>query len=61
MTNLMFVIANEPHERISAVTSGLPAGLDAVIDTALSKQPGARFARGADMADALRGIARQMQ
>jgi serine/threonine-protein kinase len=61
MTNLMFVIANEPHERISAVRSGLPAGLDAVIDTALSKQAGARFARGADMAEALRGIARQMQ
>jgi len=60
MTNLMFVIANEPHERLSAVRSGLPAGLDAIIDRALNKNPRERFGRGADMADALRDVALQM-
>ena len=60
MTNLMFVIANEPHERLSAVRRGLPAGLDAVIDRALSKNPRERFGRGADMAAALRDVALQM-
>lgn len=60
MTNLMFVIANEPHERLSAVRPGLPAGLDAIIDKALNKNPRERFGRGAEMASALRGAALQM-
>lgn len=60
MTNLMFVIANEPHERLSSVRPGLPGDLDEIIDIALGKDPAARFARGADMADALRRVARQV-
>jgi serine/threonine-protein kinase len=60
MTNLMFVIANEPHERLSAVRSGLPAGLDAIIDRALDKNPRERFARGRDFAAALRRVALQL-
>ena len=60
MTNLMFVIANEPHERLTAVRPGLPAPLDAIIDQALNKNPRERFGRGRDMASALRGVALQM-
>jgi serine/threonine protein kinase len=60
MTKLMFVIANEPHEPLSAVRPDLPVELDSVIDTALNKDPSARFRRGADMADALRAAARMM-
>lgn len=60
MMNLMFVIANEPHEPVSAVRPGLPADLDRVIDLALDKDPARRFQRGADMASALRAVARQM-
>ncbi|HZL95077.1 MAG TPA: serine/threonine-protein kinase [Vicinamibacterales bacterium] len=58
MTNLMFVIANEPHERLSAARPGLPAELDALIDNALHKQPESRFQSGADMAEALRQVVR---
>jgi serine/threonine-protein kinase len=60
MTKLMFVIANEPHEPVSAARPGLPVELDAVIDTALQKDPAQRFRRGADMAQALRAVARQL-
>jgi serine/threonine-protein kinase len=58
MTKLMFVIANEPHTPLSAVRPDLPAELDSVIDAALNKDPTARYQRGSDMADALRGAAR---
>ena len=61
MTQLMFVIANEPHEPVSAARPGLPAELDDVMQTALSKDPGDRFRRGADMADALRAVARRVE
>jgi hypothetical protein len=60
MTKLMFVIANEPHEPVTAVRPGLPAELDTVIDTALSKDPATRYQRGGDMADALRTVARHL-
>jgi serine/threonine-protein kinase len=58
MTKLMFVIANEPHTPLSAVRADLHRALDSVIDKALNKDPAARFQRGGDMADALRGAAR---
>jgi serine/threonine-protein kinase len=61
MTNLMFVIANEPHERLSAARPGLPPQLDAVIDQALCKQPAARYSSGGEMAAALRGVVLQTQ
>ena len=60
MTKLMFVIANEPHEPLSAVRPDLPVELDGVLDSALSKAPAERFRRGSDMADALRAVARMM-
>jgi len=60
MTKLMFVIANEPHEPITAVRSDLPEALDAPIDTALAKDPAGRFRTGAEMADALRAVAAQV-
>jgi serine/threonine-protein kinase len=59
MTELMFVIANEPHQPVTAVRPDLPAVLDSVIDRALAKEPNARYARGADMADALRAAAQR--
>lgn len=60
MTSLMFVIANEPHEPVTAVRPELPRQLDAVIDIALSKDPGERFSSGAGMADALRAVGREL-
>ncbi|MGW8370016.1 MAG: serine/threonine-protein kinase [Gammaproteobacteria bacterium] len=60
MTKLMFVIANEPHQPVTAAQPGLPVDLDTVIDTALSKDPAARYQSGADMANALRMVARHM-
>jgi serine/threonine-protein kinase len=54
MTKLMFVIANEPHQSVTAVRPGLPSRLDAIVDRALAKDPSARFQSGAEMAAALR-------
>jgi hypothetical protein len=59
MTKLMFVIANEPHQAITAVRTDLPKWLDGVIDRALAKDPANRFQTGAEMAAALRiGLAK---
>jgi serine/threonine-protein kinase len=60
MTKLMFVIANEPHTPLSAVRAELPVEIDSVIDKALRKDPGARYQRGSEMADALRSAARSL-
>jgi tRNA A-37 threonylcarbamoyl transferase component Bud32 len=57
MTELMFVIANEPHTALTAARPDLPRRLDALIDTALAKDPRDRFASGAAMAAALRAAA----
>ena len=57
MTSLMFVIAHEPHESVTAVRTNLPKWLDGVIDRALAKDPAERFASGAEMAAALRRAA----
>jgi serine/threonine-protein kinase len=57
MTNLMFVIANEPHRPITSVRPDLPEWLDAVVDRALAKDPADRFESGAEMAAALRRAA----
>jgi serine/threonine-protein kinase len=54
MTKLMFVIANEPHQAVTAVRPGLPPSLDAIVDRALAKDPAERFRTGAEMAAALR-------
>jgi serine/threonine-protein kinase len=57
MTNLMFVIANEPHQSVTSVRGDLPKWLDEIVDRALAKNPADRFATAADMAAALRRAA----
>ncbi len=54
MTELMFVIANEPHIPVTAIRADLPPVLDALLDRAMAKDPGGRYASGAEMAQALR-------
>jgi hypothetical protein len=54
MTKLMFVIANEPHESVTAVRPDLPESLNPIIDRALAKNPSERFQTGGEMAAALR-------
>ena len=58
MTKLMFVIANEPHQSVTTVRDDLPEHLNAIIDRALAKDPADRFQSGAEMAAAMRGVAR---
>jgi serine/threonine protein kinase len=60
MTKLMFVIANEPHEPVTAARGDLPVWLDPIIDRALAKDPANRFQTGAEMAAALRYGAAQI-
>lgn len=57
MTNLMFVIANEPHQSVTSVRGDLPKWLDEIVDRALAKNPADRFPSAADMAAALRRAA----
>src|SRR5690606_35112930 len=57
MTDLMFVIANEPHRPIGTLRSDLPEAACAIVDKALAKTPAARFQDGAAMATALRNAA----
>jgi serine/threonine-protein kinase len=57
MTKLMFVIANEPHESVTAVRPDLPECLNPIIDRALAKDAAERFQTGAEMAVALRSAA----
>jgi serine/threonine protein kinase len=57
MTKLMFVIANEPHQSVTAVRADLPEHLNAIVDRALAKDPAERFQSGAEMAAALRSAA----
>ena len=57
MTNLMFVIANEPHQSVTSIRDDLPKWLDEVVDRALAKDPSHRFETAAEMAAALRRAA----
>jgi serine/threonine-protein kinase len=57
MTKLMFVIANEPHQSVTAVRADLPEHLNAIVDRALAKDPADRFQSGAEMAAAMRSAA----
>lgn len=56
MTELMFVISNEPHIPVTGLRAELPNALDAVLAQALAKEPAARFGDGAAMAGSLRAI-----
>jgi serine/threonine protein kinase len=49
-------IVNEPHPDVRARAPSLPAGLAAIIDTALAKDPARRFASTAAMARAVRTL-----
>jgi serine/threonine-protein kinase len=54
MTELMFVIANEPHIPVTEIRTELPAVLDSIVGRALAKNPASRYNDGAAMAQALR-------
>ncbi len=60
MAQLMFKIANEPPQDISALNPQLPASVIAVIDKALVKDAAARYQRGAEMAADLRACLAQL-
>ncbi|RPI60788.1 MAG: serine/threonine protein kinase [Lysobacterales bacterium] len=57
MTNLMFVIANEPHQSVTSLRGDLPKWLDEIMDRALAKDPADRFDSAAALAAALRRAA----
>ncbi len=57
---LMQKISGEPHPPLRVVRPDLPASLSAVIDRALEKDPEMRFRSGAEMAQALRDCAREV-
>jgi serine/threonine-protein kinase len=57
---LMQKISAEPHPPLSVVRPDLPGELSAVIDRALEKDPDMRFRTGAEMAQALRDCARNI-
>ena len=57
---LMQKISAEPHPPLAAVRPDLPASLGAVIDRALEKDPEMRYRSGAEMAQALRDSAREV-
>ncbi|MBI5247807.1 MAG: CHASE2 domain-containing protein [Elusimicrobia bacterium] len=52
---LLFQIANDPHPDPLTVNPRLPAGLKAVIDKGLAKNPDDRYQRGSEFAAAIRG------
>ena len=56
MPALMIKIAHEPHPPIRVLRPGLPAGLDALFDRALAKNPADRIESGAAFATALRDL-----
>jgi serine/threonine protein kinase len=57
---LMQKISAEPHPPLRVVRPDLPAALSAVIDRALEKDPEMRYRSGAEMAQALRDCARDV-
>jgi serine/threonine protein kinase len=56
MPALMIKIAHEPHPPIRTLRPDLPAGIDAVFDRALAKDPADRIESGAVFAAALRDL-----
>ena len=60
IAGLMQKISGEPHPPLHVVRPDLPASLSAVIDRALEKDPDMRYRSGAEMAQALRDCAREV-
>ncbi len=58
LPSLMQRIVIEPHPPLRTIRPDLPAALGVIIDTALRKEPEARFTTGAEMAQALRDCGR---
>ena len=56
VATLMFRIANTEHPRIEAARADLPAGIAAIIDKALAKNPDQRYQKGSEMAAELRNV-----
>ena len=54
MASLMFKIANESHPDITQIRADIPIHLKQIIDTALEKNPRARFQTGRQFAQVLR-------
>lgn len=57
---LMQKISAEPHPPLRVIRPDLPAELGAIIDRALEKDPELRYRGGAEMAQALRDCAREI-
>jgi eukaryotic-like serine/threonine-protein kinase len=57
---LMQKISGEPHPPLRVVRPDLPAALGAIVDRSLEKEPEARYRNGAEMAQALRDCAREI-
>jgi serine/threonine-protein kinase len=60
MTGLMDKIANAPHPPLRTIRPDLPPCVGLIVDRALQKDPGHRFATAAEMARALRACARSL-
>ena len=59
MATLMFKIANEPHASANVVNANMSPCLTLIIDRMLQKDPEKRYARGQEIAIALRSCADQ--
>jgi serine/threonine-protein kinase len=57
MAQLMFRIANEPHADILSINPDVPPCVVAIVNKALEKKIGDRFASGSEMAEAIRRCA----
>jgi len=60
MTALMDKIANAPHPPLRTIRPDLPASVGVILDRALQKDPDQRFTDGAEMAKALRAVAKAL-
>lgn len=58
---LLFQIANDPHPDPSSLRAGLPPSLKAVIDKGLAKRAEERYARGGELAAALRAVLAELK
>jgi len=53
MTDLMFVIANEPYRPFGSIRNALPDAVGAIVDTVLAKAPARRRSDGTTTARAM--------